>query len=398
MTNSRRYIALVAMVIVATLVVVLSAAAANTSSQQAKPPLKIGVVVSLTGPYASFGTSGRNGVILAARQINARGGIGAVKGRGGRKIALTILDDGTNPANAINHVNRLIADGAVAIVGLNGGQTQVPASTALIRSNVFTLAASGFNVGQQSGPAYFFMPPSVATHAKALACYVTKRGSTRVGIIADSAAGSQSVKNELEKLLGDKVVANETVPATASDVTVQVSKVRDARPTLIMNLATGQPAPLVQRTINNLNLRVPSVGWLAAANTALLKPYGSSLNGWVIEGLLAPADPTKAQELFVRTYQRNYGLPADAFAAWQYDAIKLIAAAVAKVPNATQKDGLRLARAIQGVTIPGVVANYQFKGFNANNPELHTGIHAKDINWLRVENGDFKRGTFQPKC
>ena len=118
----------------------------------------------------------------------------------------------------------------------------------------------------------------------------------------------------------------------------------------------------------------------------------------MIEGLLAPADPTKAQELFVRTYQRNYGLPADAFAAWQYDAIKVIAAAVAKVPNATQKDGLKLARAVEGATIPGVVGNYQFKRFNANDPELHTGIHAKDINWLRVEDGDFKRGTFQPKC
>jgi branched-chain amino acid transport system substrate-binding protein len=394
--NPRRFLALTATSIV--VVLAAMAAAGGTTVAQAPPPFKIGVVISLTGPYASFGTSGRNGVVLAARQINAKGGIGAKNGRGGRKIALTILDDNTNPNNAINHVNRLIADGADAIVGLNGGLTQVPASTALIRRNVLTLAASGFNVGQQHGAAYFFMPPSVPTHAKALQCYVTKRNAARVGIIADSAAGSQSLKGELEKLLGNRLVANETVPSTATDVTVQVSKVRDANPSLILNIATGQSAPLVQRTINNLGIRVPSVGWLAAANTALLKPYGSSLNGWILEGLLAPADPTKAQEVFVRTYQRNYGLPADAFAAWQYDAIKLIAAAAAKVPNAKQADGVKLGRALESMTVPGVVGTYKFGKFNANDPEAHTGIHAKDINWLRVEDADFKRGTFQPKC
>lgn len=51
------------------------------------PPLRIGLVGSLSGRFAVLGTTGRDGAILAAEEINAAGGLG------GRKVELDIMDD-----------------------------------------------------------------------------------------------------------------------------------------------------------------------------------------------------------------------------------------------------------------------------------------------------------------
>jgi len=86
-------------------------AALGNTSGSSSGPIKIGMVTSLTGNYAPLGTNDK----LAAQQIvdavNAKGGIN------GRKIDLEIVDDGTDPNQSVIQFNKVIADGAVAVLG-----------------------------------------------------------------------------------------------------------------------------------------------------------------------------------------------------------------------------------------------------------------------------------------
>jgi len=57
-------------------------------------PIKIGVTMLETGPGSGFGIENRDGLLMAADEINSRGGIN------GRPIELIIVDNETNPEKA----------------------------------------------------------------------------------------------------------------------------------------------------------------------------------------------------------------------------------------------------------------------------------------------------------
>ena len=83
-----------------------------------KQPVKVGVVAELTGKQSELGINLRNGIQLAAEEINAAGGIN------GHPIELVIKDDMGTPQGAENAENAVIDEGVVAVIGhLTSNQT-----------------------------------------------------------------------------------------------------------------------------------------------------------------------------------------------------------------------------------------------------------------------------------
>src|SRR2546423_2182741 len=82
------------------------------AQQAASEPVKIGVILALTGAGAGLGIPERNGAVLAEKIINSKGGVS------GRPIQLIIEDDGSNPDGAISKANNLIhREKIVALIG-----------------------------------------------------------------------------------------------------------------------------------------------------------------------------------------------------------------------------------------------------------------------------------------
>src|SRR3974377_2319342 len=73
-------------------------------------PIKIGAVVSLTGPGAGLGQPERNGMLLAEKEINQTGGVE------GRPIKVLIEDDGSKADNAKSKAEQLIFDEKVITI------------------------------------------------------------------------------------------------------------------------------------------------------------------------------------------------------------------------------------------------------------------------------------------
>lgn len=373
-----------------------SSGSGSSSSGGSKAPIKIGVDVSLTGPFGPLGTATKNGIELAANQINAAGGVG------GRKIQLTVLDDATNPATSIGNTNRLISGGSDAIIGYNGGQTQVPTAGLLVRHHVLTVALSGDNPGQPTGPAYFFAAPTFTTHLGAFACYVTKSAHAKdVSILHTNDAGTTAVATLLTPALkADGVTASsEVVPLGATDVTVAASTIRDAKPALIFDNAVGATGGLAVKTLRSLGVKTPIFGWLAWEQAPILKLYSSALNGVAMEGFLSPTNPLPYQKAFLAAWDKAYpSAPADAYAGWGYDSLEATAAAFKAVPGATQSDGLALGKAMEKINYRGVVGNWKLGPYNAKDPDTHTGMHLADVVWYTIENGNLVPLKNQPNC
>lgn len=73
---------------------------ASCSAQ--KEPIKIGVVLPLTGPFQIYGQQGLNGALLAVEDINQRGGVL------GHPIELVVRDNQTDPALSVRLSRELI--------------------------------------------------------------------------------------------------------------------------------------------------------------------------------------------------------------------------------------------------------------------------------------------------
>lgn len=96
------------------LIVVLSVSMIATFSLAEKPPIKIAGIWNTTGLQKSGGDLVAEGVMLAVKQVNESGGI-----LGGRKIELSIYDEGVSADVTSSSVKKAISDGNVAIVGGN---------------------------------------------------------------------------------------------------------------------------------------------------------------------------------------------------------------------------------------------------------------------------------------
>src|SRR5665213_1147118 len=94
----------------------IAAAAASLALLVAGPAqsadLKIGLLLSQTGPLSSYGVPMKSAAEYAAKVVNDGGGIN------GKKLVVVVEDDTSNPTTFLNGLNRLIENAKVlALVG-----------------------------------------------------------------------------------------------------------------------------------------------------------------------------------------------------------------------------------------------------------------------------------------
>jgi branched-chain amino acid transport system substrate-binding protein len=396
--NVRRYV-LIAGALLATGLLATVAAVASASSS-AKPPIKIGVEMPNTGPLAVIGINEKNGIVLAARQINAKGGIN------GRKIALTVLDDQSNPTNAVTNTTKLVSDGNIAILGPNSGPLVAPSTAVTVRSNVLQFVGSASDIqGTTAGPTTFFWPPHIPVWSAAMACYAKKtlKATKIAGINSTDPAGLQAAEGLKiwAAKLGMQVVDMEAVDLTATDTSVQWTKIREAKPDVVANMITGALAGTSAKTARTLGVNVPMLGYQANAQPAVWRLGGTAGEGAVVATTFSGTDPTKQQELFAKTFMKNYGTSPDTYNAFGYDWMNVLAFALKKIKNPTQKSGLQIAKILETTEIPGAMMTYHFGKYQKTNPQestTHTAVKVNDVVFMAVKDGNFVHTKTQPKC
>ncbi|GLS23705.1 branched chain amino acid ABC transporter substrate-binding protein [Labrys miyagiensis] len=117
--------------------VALAAALAFAGAAQAQ--IKLGVAGPITGPNAPFGAQLKNGVDMAAKNINAAGGIL------GQKLEVEVGDDQSDPKQGVSVANKFVGDGVTMVVGhFNSGVT-IPASEVYADNGVIMITPSATN-------------------------------------------------------------------------------------------------------------------------------------------------------------------------------------------------------------------------------------------------------------
>lgn len=104
-----------------TMIMVLSLAT-GCGSKKETGPIRIGVIAPLSGGGTSYGINIQYGTKMAIDEINKDGGIN------GRKLEMVIVDDATNPSEAVTAMQKLVDQEKVDVVVGGWGSSQVLAA------------------------------------------------------------------------------------------------------------------------------------------------------------------------------------------------------------------------------------------------------------------------------
>ena len=300
-------------------------------------PITIGALLPLTGEAAHWGIPARNGAEMAVDEINRAGGISD------RRLALMVEDDRCQPPDGIAAFNRIMAaGGAPAILGaVCSGVTLAVAPLAQARQTVLISPASTSPKVTEAGDFVFRVIPSGSARGRIFADYLHgERGLRRIAALyinnEGGIGGSSAFKARFTQL-GGTIVCEETYEPGAADIRAQLAHIKasDAEGVLV-----GSYPPdtiLVLRQARELRLRQPLfLTTESVQNPDVLRAAGDAANGAVY--ILAAPATGAAPQRFVGAYEARCGHQPELFAAEGYDAMRLIAEAIAAT-GATSPSG-----------------------------------------------------------
>lgn len=312
--------------------VLLAAATLLAASPGVLAQVKIGVVVSATGPTALVGIPQKNTVALLPTRA------------GNLDIQYTTLDDASDPAQTVTAFKKLITDERVdAIIGPTGSPNAMSVLPFVAESGTPMLApvgAAGAVLPMTEQKKWVFKTTqNTDIIARALVRDMVKRGIHTVGFIGFADAYGDDwhqVFGALAKENGLKIVASERYQRTDSSVTGQALKLLAARPDAVLVAGTGGAAALPQTTLAQQGYKGQFYQTHGAALPAFLKFGGKAAEGTILAAglmLVLPeipdSNPSKAiASDYIKRYEARYGERPATFGANVYDAGLLLEHAI----------------------------------------------------------------------
>lgn len=289
----------------------IAAFGASFDYAPAAEPVKIGVLVPLSGSTSQFGINTRNGVELALEDIKAAGGIKSL----GADVEL-VYADVPAPNAAAAAVQRLVSqDKVVGIVGSFVSSTTLAASEVTERLGVPMITHSFADQITSRGYKYIFQVSNKASTIGQkqfdYAVEIAKRAGkpiTKAAILyEDTAYGTAQAKGLRDAAAAAKipVVLDESYPLNVTDASPLVNKIRASGADLVFPVSYFNDALMIIRTMKQQKLDIPTVGGAAGY---IVPDFKKGL-GEFTEGVfsIAPANYDNAPAIAAR-YKAKHGV------------------------------------------------------------------------------------------
>jgi len=306
-----------------------------------KEPIKIGVIVSITGEAAEMGIENKRTIDVAVDLLNAKGGIK------GYPVKAIVLDGQSKPAVFATKAHRLLE--AFKVVGAIGGND---ISYATAAGEVFQDAKTPFlDIGGTTATIplvgdYMFMSPIPDNdQGRAVAKYIYEKfGYDTVAIFKDvgSAYGTKLTEYIIHFLKGFTGKEN-PVPLVLSyntgdsDYLAQLTRLKANISKLgiqaIILPTWPQDAPKIAKQARELAINLPLVGTDGVDTSALTEVGGDAVEGMIFSTHFSASQPglTGFAKEFVEEYIKKEGEEPGAFGTMGYDAFMILAETISLV-------------------------------------------------------------------
>ena len=325
-----------------------------TPNQDETETIRIGGIGPLSGGYANYGFSVKNGAQLAVDEINAAGGIN------GKQVELSFQDSQADPESAVNAYGKLMDWGMqVSLGGVLSGETASIVAAAR-EDNIMLITPSGSADKCIDGNSRAFRVCFYDSFQGAAAAQYIKNNNMvdTVGILyqsdIDYSVGLYNAFVEECGKSGITIAETQTfTDATKTDFSTQINALVNSGVKLVfipfyaeeastfLTQARGKFADDVYffgaDGLDGILGKVEQDPTIAN-NVLMLTPFAAD-------------DPAENVQAFVKAYQAAYNATPDQFAADAYDAVYVIKAAVEKAGTTV---GDAMAAAMASLEVAGV--------------------------------------------
>jgi neutral amino acid transport system substrate-binding protein len=335
-------------------------------TESTKAPVRIGVIVPLSGGLAAFGESLGLAALVAQREVRAAGGL-----LDGRDVEVLVEDSGTDPDQALQAAERLIRENDVhGIVG-PASSASVLAVQELTRAEQvpqISCCATSDDIAtaQPTGDRYLLRTvPTDSLQARVLAPHAQSIGCTQLAIMHLNDAYGEPFGQAIEEAfvgLGGTVVDRVGFQPMLPSYATEVERVALAEPNCIALVAFAASGGTILREWNELG-STPDVTWIATDGMKTTDVVREAGGAAAFDGVIgtapisAPATPQYGD--FEANYYAAFSQFPLTFASNQFDAMALLMLAV---EAAQGRRGAPLRDALRQVANRDVVGTESFFG------------------------------------
>ncbi|MBM3570456.1 MAG: ABC transporter substrate-binding protein [Alphaproteobacteria bacterium] len=366
--------------------------AAGAAQAQGQGPIKIGSFLAVTGGASFLGDPEAKTLRLYVERINKSGGVL------GRQLQLIVHDSAGDAKQAATFAKRLIEDDKVDILigGSTTGETMAIVKMVDEAELPFlSLGGASVIVEPVKERKWVFKTP----HSDRLAVqkvYVDMkaRGLTAVAIIAGSGGFDQSCRKNAQELaptMGMRVVADETYAPTDTDVTPQLTKIKNAAGVqAVLGCGFGGITSITAKNYKQLAMTQPFYFNHGVGSKQFITGAAGGAEGirlpaaaLLVAADLPDSDPQKKPALeYAAAYKAAFNEDISTFGGHALDAL-LIAVDAFKRAGSTDKKKVRDAiESTKGLI--GVDGIFTFSAAD------HNGLDEASFKMVVVQNGEFR--------
>jgi branched-chain amino acid transport system substrate-binding protein len=356
---------------------------------EAAAQIKIGAVLSVTGPASFLGDPEKKTLEMYVDDINAKGGVN------GQKLQLIVYDDGGDANAARTFATRLIEEDKVA--AMVGGST-TGATLAMIpvfeEAQIPFISLAGAIQIVQPVRKWVFKTP----HTDKMACEkiyadLKRRKITNIALISGTDAFGKSMRDQCVAVAapnGITIEHEETYGPRDSDMTPQLTNIRNkAAVKAVVNPGFGQGPAIVTRNYRQLGISVPLYQSHGVASKQFIDLAGTAADGvrlpaaaLLVANKLPDSDPQKKVVVdYTRKYQEKTGQPVSTFGGHAYDGLMILVQAMERAKSADKAKVRDEIEKTKGYVGTG--------GIVTMSPTDHMGLDLSAFRILEIKSGDW---------
>jgi len=350
----------------------------------AAEPIKIGGMYNVTGGMSSIDAPGLNGMKLAAKEINAAGGLL------GRPVEVVAIDGKTDQTAVTNAVSEMInVHKVVAIGGLNDSTYALAAGPIAQTAGIpfVTAGATLPTLPDQIGDYFFMTPFGDNVQAYAVAEFAVKDLKAKTcWLLVDQAydftTALAAFFQERFTALGGQIVLEDKYQSGDTDFSAQIARLKalSPQPDVLFVSAIPNEAGITTKQIREAGLKQPILSGDGFDTPLIGEVAGENADDVYYSTHASLENPDPKVQGFVQAYTAEYGkAPENAFAALGYDMMMQIADAIQRAGSAEPpaiRDALATTKDFKGVT--GVI------GY-----EPGKRVPNKSVTIIRVQDGKY---------
>ncbi|MBI4986852.1 MAG: ABC transporter substrate-binding protein [Rhodocyclales bacterium] len=363
---------------------------AALAMQAAHADITIGISLPLTGPGAALGMPLKNSLEFWPDKI------------AGEKLRVIVLDDGSDPTNAVKNVRKMtLEDNVDVIAGSALTTTALAVSQVASESETVQMAWAPIEVPAEKQKWIFRLPQPISLMADAVVADMKARGFKTLGFIGyNDPWGEVWLKEVTKGLAGSaiQIVASERYNRPDTSVTGQVVKLLAAKPDAVLVAGSGAGAALPQMTLVERGYKGLIYQTHAAGSHDVIRVGGKAMEGAImpvgpvlVAEQLAENHPARKAGLdYVRIYEAKYGKGSRTqFGAHAFDTMRVLERIVPVALKAA-KPGTKEFRAALRDALESqrdITASQGVYNYTAGD---HFGLDQRGRVLVRIENGDFR--------